>query len=176
MLFRKYSHCCAVPVEPELLGRSVPASHAVRAYPPGSKTPTPAVRHPPECPGAAPRRALDRGTRCPEKGRADSSCEVIVELLGGDALECEVIEVAVQEGIESFAAEFRVEVVQEQPALLIGTSLNTQIRIAVAQVDRQHLILRLEVARSARKDCSPSTSSMDARCSPYTAVMMRLCK
>ena len=66
--------------------------------------------------------------------------EVSEELLGRDALECEVIEVAAQERIEAFAAELDVEKGQEQPPLLVGHLAERGIGVAPAQVDRQHLI------------------------------------
>ena len=62
------------------------------------------------------------------------------ELFAGNALECKMIEIAAQERIETFTAEFGVQIIQEQPALFIGNLGEPSVRIAIAQIDGQHLI------------------------------------
>src|SRR5450755_1270108 len=58
-----------------------------------------------------------------------------------------MIEIASQERIEAFPAEFRVEVIQEQPALFVGNLAEHVVRIAVAQIDGENLVRRLQFCK-----------------------------
>ena len=58
-----------------------------------------------------------------------------------------MLEIAAQEGIEAFAAEFGVEIVQEQSAFLIRNTREALTRIAVTQIDGQDLIGGFELLK-----------------------------
>src|SRR5439155_19019626 len=70
--------------------------------------------------------------------------QVSDKLIRRDALESEVIKVALQKLIETRAAESPFQMAQEERALLVRNLGRTVIRIAAFQIDVQNLIAIVE--------------------------------
>ncbi len=77
--------------------------------------------------------------------RQQVRAQVIEELLGIDALEREVVEVAAQERLQLVPAETILQELQEQLALLVGDIRHAVVGIVVAQVDRELLMRRVGI-------------------------------